>query len=91
MLCFASLPCPLGSIALQVAFAALVAGYGAGLGLVAANRYLEFSDEPLAFAAIGFTGFFYGVFSAHIYREFRWVWFFSKRDTNNLFSTTLCW
>lgn len=57
---------------LQVSTAALTAGYGAGLGLVAANRYLGFSEEPLAYATIGFTGFFYAFFSMYIYGEFRY-------------------
>lgn len=38
---------------------------------MAANRYLRFSDEPLTYATIGFTGFFYAVFSMYIYGEFR--------------------
>ena len=32
---------------------------------------MEFSAEPLAFATLGFTGFFYGFFSMYIYGEFR--------------------
>ena len=55
----------------QVSAAALAAGYGCGLGLEAANRYLEFSSDPLAFATLGFTGFFYAFFSMHVYGEFR--------------------
>lgn len=69
-----SLPLSLAVVpARQVSTAALVAGYGAGLGLVCANRYLRFSDEPLAYATIGFTGFFYAVFSMYIYVGFRYV------------------
>lgn len=56
----------------QVSAAALATGYGTGLSLVAANRYLNFSDEPLAFAALGFTGFSYAFFSMYIYGEFRY-------------------
>lgn len=54
-----------------MATAALAAGYSIGLGLVAANHYFEFSPEPVAFAALGFTGFFYAFFSMFTYREFR--------------------
>ncbi|CAN0313296.1 unnamed protein product [Pylaiella littoralis] len=57
--------------AVKVSSAALIFGYGLGLGLVAANRYFGFSDQPLAFATIGFTGFFYAFFSVHVYRKFR--------------------